>query len=144
VFAESRASKDNPKRDRYWWRPEPNNWGSFFSGSAREFDDATGDNYLHLFSREQPDLNRQNPEVRQALYAIMRWWRIRRDLAPRLGALPRRAARPRVPARRRSGTCRLAGRRARGTTPAVIAVTAERRAPAPTHVAICLAPRRRN
>ncbi|GCD89627.1 alpha-glucosidase [Nocardioides sp. LS1] len=79
-FVESRASKDNPKRDWYWWRPpaadggQPNNWGSFFSGSAWERDEATGDYFLHLFSRKQPDLNWENPEVRQAVYAMMRWW----------------------------------------------------------------------
>jgi oligo-1,6-glucosidase len=85
-FVESRSSKDNPKRDWYWWRPardgtvpgepgaEPNNWGSFFSGPAWEYDDATGEYYLHLFSRKQPDLNWENPEVRQAVHAMMRWW----------------------------------------------------------------------
>jgi oligo-1,6-glucosidase len=73
-FAESRSSKDSPKRDWYWWRPEPNNWGSFFSGSAWDLDDATGEYYLHLFSRKQPDLNWENPEVRQAVYSMMRWW----------------------------------------------------------------------
>src|ERR687890_476134 len=85
-FAESRSSKDNPKRDWYWWRParegmepgapgaEPTNWGAAFGGSAWEFDPATGEYYLHLFSRKQPDLNWENPEVRQAVYAMMRWW----------------------------------------------------------------------
>ena len=85
-FVESRSSTDNPKRDWYWWRPardgmgvgdpgaEPNNWGSIFSGSAWELDDDTGEYYLHLFSRKQPDLNWENPEVRQAVYAMMRWW----------------------------------------------------------------------
>src|SRR5215203_5430425 len=85
-FVESCASKDNPKRDWYWWRParegmspgdpgaEPNNWGSIFSGPAWELDDKTGEYYLHLFSRKQPDLNWENPEVRQAIYSMMRWW----------------------------------------------------------------------
>lgn len=85
-FIESRSSKTNPKRDWYWWRPardgmepgapgaEPTNWESIFSGPAWEFDQATGDYYLHLFSRKQPDLNWENPEVRQAIYAMMRWW----------------------------------------------------------------------
>jgi oligo-1,6-glucosidase len=85
-FVESRSSKDSPKRDWYWWRPprdgmaagdpgaEPTNWGSFFSGPAWQLDEATGDYYLHLFSRKQPDLNWENPEVRQAVYAMMRWW----------------------------------------------------------------------
>ena len=73
-FVESRASRDNPKRDWYWWRERPNNWGSFFSGSAWELDPATGEHYLHLFSRKQPDLNWENPAVRAAVHAMMRWW----------------------------------------------------------------------
>jgi oligo-1,6-glucosidase len=85
-FVESRASKDNPKREWYWWWParegmnagdpgaEPNNWGSIFSGPAWELDDNTGEYYLHLFSRKQPDLNWENPEVREAVYSMMRWW----------------------------------------------------------------------
>jgi oligo-1,6-glucosidase len=79
-FVESRSSTDNPKRDWYWWRPPredgspPNNWGSFFSGSAWELDETTGEHYLHLFSRKQPDLNWENPEVRAAIFAMMRWW----------------------------------------------------------------------
>jgi oligo-1,6-glucosidase len=73
-FVESRSSTDNPKRDWYWWRREPNNWASFFSGSAWELDERTGEHYLHLFSRKQPDLNWENPEVRGAVYAMMRWW----------------------------------------------------------------------
>ncbi|GAA1039270.1 hypothetical protein GCM10009557_57480 [Virgisporangium ochraceum] len=85
-FVESRSGKDNPKRDWYWWRPprdgmkggdpgaEPTNWRSFFSGSTWEYDGKTDEYYLHLFSRRQPDLNWENPEVRQAVYAMMRWW----------------------------------------------------------------------
>jgi oligo-1,6-glucosidase len=85
-FVESRSSKDNPKRDWYWWRPpreghepgttgaEPTNWESFFSGPVWELDRHTGEYYLHLFSRKQPDLNWENPQVRQAVYAMMRWW----------------------------------------------------------------------
>jgi oligo-1,6-glucosidase len=73
-FVASRSSAGDPKRDWYWWRAEPNNWGSFFSGAAWEPDAATGEHYLHLFSRKQPDLNWENPEVRQAVYAMMRWW----------------------------------------------------------------------
>ena len=52
----------------------PNDWRSFFSGPAWELDEATGEYYLHLFSRKQPDLNWENPEVRAAIYAMMRWW----------------------------------------------------------------------
>ena len=73
-FAESRASRDNPRRDWYWWRERPNNWASFFSGSAWELDPATGEHYLHLFSRKQPDLNWENPAVRAAVYELMNWW----------------------------------------------------------------------
>jgi oligo-1,6-glucosidase len=78
-FLESRASRDNPCREYYIWRPgrdgrEPNNWESFFGGSAWQYDDATGEYYLHLFSRKQPDLNWENPGVREAVYAMMRWW----------------------------------------------------------------------
>jgi oligo-1,6-glucosidase len=85
-FVESRSSPDNPKRDWYWWhdpRPgskggepgaEPTNWESHFSGPTWAWDEATGQYYLHIFSRKQPDLNWENPEVRQAVYAMMRWW----------------------------------------------------------------------
>jgi oligo-1,6-glucosidase len=85
-FAQSRASRDSPQRDWYWWRDprpgmtggtpgaEPTNWESAFSGSAWQWDEATGQYYLHLFSRKQPDLNWENPQVREAVYAMMRWW----------------------------------------------------------------------
>jgi oligo-1,6-glucosidase len=85
-FEESRSSPSSPKRDWYWWRPpragmgagdpgaEPTNWQSFFSGSAWTLDEASGEYYLHLFDRKQPDLNWENAEVRQAVYAMMRWW----------------------------------------------------------------------
>ena len=85
-FAESRSSRDNPKRDWYWWRPardgmragdpgaEPTNWRASFSGSTWQLDETTGEYYLHIFSTKQPDLNWENPEVRQAIYAMMRWW----------------------------------------------------------------------
>ena len=73
-FVESRSSLHNPKRDWYWWRARPNNWRSFFSESAWTLDERTGEYYLHLFSAKQPDLNWENPEVRHALYAMLRWW----------------------------------------------------------------------
>jgi oligo-1,6-glucosidase len=73
-FVESRSSRDNPKRDWYWWRQQPNNWRSFFSEPAWTLDEQTGEHYLHLFSVKQPDLNWENPEVRQALYDMLRWW----------------------------------------------------------------------
>jgi oligo-1,6-glucosidase len=78
-FIESRKSKDNPYRDYYIWRPgkdgkEPNNWESFFSGSAWEYDETTGEYYLHLFSKKQPDLNWENPKVREEVYEMMKFW----------------------------------------------------------------------
>lgn len=78
-FIESRSSKDNPKRDYYIWKDgkdgrEPNNWGSAFSGSAWQFDETTGQYYLHLFSKKQPDLNWENEKVRDEVYAMMNRW----------------------------------------------------------------------
>jgi oligo-1,6-glucosidase len=85
-FVESRSSRDNPKRDWYWWRDprpganpgtagaEPTNWESHFSGPTWTWDERTGQYYLHIFSTKQPDLNWENPEVRRAVYAMMRWW----------------------------------------------------------------------
>lgn len=78
-FLESRKSKTNPYRDYYIWRPgvngrEPNNWRSRFGGSAWQFDPLTGEYYLHLFSKKQPDLNWENPKVRQEVYKMMHWW----------------------------------------------------------------------
>lgn len=73
-FLESRSSRDNPRRNWYIWRDRPNNWAACFGGSAWEFDPQTGQYYLHLFTREQPDLNWRNPEVRQALFDVFRFW----------------------------------------------------------------------
>src|SRR5699024_5234033 len=85
-FIESRSSLDNPKRDWYVWRgprdgfeagapgAEPNNWESFFSGPTWTLDETTGQYYLHLFAAKQPDLNWENPQVRSAVYDMMRWW----------------------------------------------------------------------
>ena len=74
-FADSRSSRTSAKRDWYWWRREPATaWRSFFSGSAWEPDAATGEYYLHLFSRKQPDLNWENPAVRRAVHEMMGWW----------------------------------------------------------------------
>lgn len=78
-FIESRSSVDHPKRDWYIWRDgvngaEPNNWESIFSGSAWEYDENTGQYYMHLFSKKQPDLNWENAEVREALYEMVNWW----------------------------------------------------------------------
>src|SRR5687768_7047018 len=83
-FVESRSCRDNPKRDWYIWRdaiagPDgerlpPNNWISDFGGSAWEWDEATGQFYLHAFLKEQPDLNWRNPEVRAAMLDVLRFW----------------------------------------------------------------------
>ncbi len=73
-FKESSSSPESAKRDWYWWREEPNNWGSFFSGPAWTYCEGRAAYYLHLFTKEQPDLNWENPEVRQAVYEVMRWW----------------------------------------------------------------------
>jgi oligo-1,6-glucosidase len=78
-FVESKKSKDNPYRDYYIWRPgkdgkEPNNWKSTFSGSAWQFDENTGEYYLHIFSKKQPDLNWENPKLRQEVYDMMKFW----------------------------------------------------------------------
>ena len=79
-FIESRKSTDNPYRDYYIWRPAkedgslPNNWGSCFSGPAWEYDKTTDMYFLHLFSKTQPDLNWDNPAVRQDVFDMMNWW----------------------------------------------------------------------
>ncbi len=78
-FVESRSSKENPYRDYYIWREgkdggAPNNWGSCFSGSAWQYDEATDMYYLHLFSKKQPDLNWDNPKVRGEVFSMMDWW----------------------------------------------------------------------
>ena len=78
-FLESRSSKDSKKRDWYIWKEgkdnkEPNNWESIFKGSAWEYDDLTGEYFLHLFSRRQPDLNWENEDMRKEIYKMMNWW----------------------------------------------------------------------
>lgn len=76
-FKESRSSKNNPKRNWYHWRSEPNNWINMFnntSGSAWTFDEETKEYYLHSFLKEQPDLNWDNPEVVKAMYDILLFW----------------------------------------------------------------------
>jgi len=78
-FIKSRSSLDNPYRDFYIWRKgkngsPPNNWGSIFGGSAWEYDEKTEEYYLHLFSNKQPDLNWENPRVREEIYRMMKWW----------------------------------------------------------------------
>ncbi|BDU51511.1 glycoside hydrolase family 13 protein [Haliovirga abyssi] len=84
-FVESRKSKDNPYRDYYIWRKgkenkedgkeiEPNNWLSFFSGSAWKYDKTTDEYFMHLFTKKQPDLNWENENVRKEVYKMMTWW----------------------------------------------------------------------
>ena len=78
-FQESRKSKDNLYRDYYIWKKpkegkEPNNWGSCFGGPAWEYEESSGEYYLHLFSVKQPDLNWENPQVRREVYRMMNWW----------------------------------------------------------------------
>ncbi len=79
-FVESRSSRDNPRRDWYIWRDPapgggpPNNWLSIFGGEAWTLDATTGQYYLHLFHKKQPDLNWRNPAVRAAIFDAMRFW----------------------------------------------------------------------
>lgn len=83
-FLESKSSKTNPKRNWYFWRPpkydadgnrkEPNNWESVFGGPAWKWDESTQEYYLHIFDQCQPDLNWDEPEVREEMYSMMRWW----------------------------------------------------------------------
>ena len=82
-FKESRKSLNNPYHDYYYWRPgrgsgkkrlPPNNWTSLFEGGAWEYDSGLDEYYLHLFAKKQPDLNMDNPKVRQEVKEIMRFW----------------------------------------------------------------------
>ncbi|WP_411383873.1 alpha,alpha-phosphotrehalase [Pseudomonas sp. L7] len=74
-FQQARSSLDNPYRDFYIWRDQPNNWESKFGGSAWEYEAQTGQYYLHLFDHTQADLNWDNPKVRAEVYKLMRFWR---------------------------------------------------------------------
>ena len=73
-FIESRKGKDNPYSDYYIWRDKPNNWNSLFEGKAWEYDKTRGQYYLHIFAKKQPDLNMDNPKVREEVKDIMRFW----------------------------------------------------------------------
>lgn len=78
-FTESRKGPTNPYRDYYIWRDPvdghaPTNWGSYFSGSTWQYDEKSGQYYLHLFASKQPDLNWENPDLRHSVYDIMNWW----------------------------------------------------------------------
>ncbi len=98
-FIEARKSKDNPYRDYYIWRDpvngqEPNDLKSTFSGSAWQYDETTGQYYLHLFSKKQPDLNWENEEVRNRIYKMMNFWidkgigGFRMDVIELIGKIP--------------------------------------------------------
>ncbi|MGT2910483.1 glycoside hydrolase family 13 protein [Streptococcus cameli] len=93
-FVEARDVPNSPKRDYYIWRDQPNNLTSAFSGSAWEYDEASGQYYLHLFSKKQPDLNWENEEVRQKVYDMMNFWidkgigGFRMDVIDLIGKLP--------------------------------------------------------
>src|SRR5690606_36430840 len=69
-FKESASSRDSAKRDWYIWRDTPNNWESFFGGSAWEYEQLTGQYYYHSFAKEQADLNWRNPEVKKEIFKV--------------------------------------------------------------------------
>ena len=73
-FKQARASRDNPYRDFYIWRDQPSAMQSIFGGSAWTLDEQTGQYYFHLFADGQPDLNWENPQVREAIHQMMNWW----------------------------------------------------------------------
>jgi oligo-1,6-glucosidase len=78
-FKQARSARTNPYHDYYIWHDpvdgrEPTNWEAAFSGSAWTFNEATGEYYLHMFSKKQPDLNWENPKVRQEVYELMHFW----------------------------------------------------------------------
>jgi oligo-1,6-glucosidase/glucan 1,6-alpha-glucosidase len=98
-FIEAKKSKDNPYRDYYIWRDplngeEPNDLTSAFSGSAWQYDEASGQYYLHLFSKKQPDLNWENEEMRNKVYEMMNFWidkgieGFRMDVIELIGKIP--------------------------------------------------------
>jgi oligo-1,6-glucosidase len=116
-FVASRSSRTNPQRDFYLWRPAPNNWRSLFAGPAWAHDDATGEYYLHLFSRKMPELNWANPDVRRAIYDMMHWWlrkgidgfrmdviNLHSTTSSRSARSPRSPRRPPGPMSQRTGT----------------------------------------
>mgnify|MGYP000189249331 FL=1 len=107
-FLEARTAKDNPYRDYYIWRDgkdgrEPNNWASFFTPSAWSYDEATAQWYLHLFSEKQPDLNWENPELRQEIYGMMNRWLDRGVDGFRMDVISLLAKHPQLPDGKGSG-----------------------------------------
>lgn len=107
-FLEARTAKDNPYRDYYIWRDgkdgrEPNNWASFFTPSAWTYDETTAQWYLHLFSGKQPDLNWENPELRQEIYGMMNRWLDRGVDGFRMDVISLLAKHPQLPDGKGSG-----------------------------------------
>ena len=107
-FLEARTAKDNPYRDYYIWRDgkdgrEPNNWASFFTPSAWSYDETTAQWYLHLFSEKQPDLNWENPELRQEIYGMMNRWLDRGVDGFRMDVISLLAKHPQLPDGKGSG-----------------------------------------
>ena len=108
-FVESASGPDSERRDWYYWRDprpgfepgtpgaEPTNWESFFGGPTWEYDPASGQYYLHLFARQQPDLNWENPAVRDAVYDMMNWWLSRGVDGFRVDAIDVISKRPGLP-----------------------------------------------
>lgn len=108
-FQESRKSRTNPYRDYYIWRDgvpnpnaphgfdPPNNYPSYFSGSAWEWDETTKQFYLHLFAAKQPDLNWENPKVRQEVYSLMRFWLDKGVSGFRMDVIPLISKQPGLP-----------------------------------------------
>ena len=93
-FIEARENPESPERDYYIWRDEPNDLVSIFSGSAWEYDETSGQYYLHFFSKKQPDLNWENPQLRQKIYDMMNFWidkgigGFRMDVIDMIGKIP--------------------------------------------------------
>lgn len=93
-FIEARENPESPERDFYIWRDEPNELVSIFSGSAWEYDETSGQYYLHFFSKKQPDLNWENPQLRQKVYDMMNFWidkgigGFRMDVIDMIGKIP--------------------------------------------------------
>ena len=93
-FIEARDNPESPERDFYIWRDEPNELVSVFSGSAWEYDETSGQYYLHFFSKKQPDLNWENPQLRQKVYDMMNFWidkgigGFRMDVIDMIGKIP--------------------------------------------------------
>jgi oligo-1,6-glucosidase len=102
-FADSRRSRDNPRRDYYIWRdgkPDgapPNNYPSFFGGSAWQLDPSTGQYYLHYFDVKQPDLNWENPQVHAEVFDLMRFWLDKGVAGFRMDVIPFISKQPGLP-----------------------------------------------